>query len=652
MIPVSISTITPSKAHPSEPSSLREGLILTGLTLLGLLIGLTGWWLHPFIFNLPILEWGGYGLNFLAGGIPAGRKAWDSLVRERKLDVDLLMVVAALGAVSVGAAEDGAILLFLFTLSNTLQDWAMQRTSNAIHALMKLNPETATVRDHSGFDRQVPLEGIVVGDTLVVKPGERFAADGAILSGGSSVDESAITGESVPVDKNVGDPVRSGTLNGPGALLVRVERPAGESTLAKLVRMVEAAQAAKSPTEQFADRLEGPYTVAVLLSIPVVFVFAHFVFNLGLSAAWYRAMTFLVAASPCAVVIATPAAMLSAMGAGARHGVLFKSGAALEELARAKILAFDKTGTLTEGKMRLVKIQALAGDQSELLALAAGLERSSEHPVAQAIVAAFTGQVVPIRDAQAIKGQGITAQLARPEDRARFAGSRVWAGNRALAQSQGVGIDQALETNLHALERDGYTTMILGCDARALAVLAVADTPRANAKDAIASLHANRLRLVMLTGDRQIVAERVARALNVDEVRGELLPEQKLEVIAALRREHPVAMIGDGVNDAPALASADVGVAMGSGSDVALESADVVLMKNDLAKLAGAIRLARDAQATVRFNLSFALGVIAVVGSLSLFGFVPLPLAVIAHEGGTVFVCLVGLRLLAHPVSA
>ena len=652
MIPITASLSAANKTPASTRSSVQQGFILTGLTLLGLLLGLTGRWLQQ-----PSLEWFGYGLNFLAGGIPAAREALQSLLKERKLDVDLLMVVAALGAASVGAAEDGAILLFLFTLSNTLQTWAMNRTSNAIQALMKLNPATATVRDANGQERQVRLEDIVITDTLVVKPGERFATDGAILTGFSSVDESAITGESVPVDKGIGDPVHSGTLNGSGALLVQVQRPAGESTLAKLVRMVEAAQAAKSPTELFADRLEGPYTIAVLLSIPVVFVFAHFVFKLGLGDAWYRAMSFLVAASPCAVVIATPAAMLSAMGAGARHGVLFKSGAALEELARARILAFDKTGTLTEGKMRLVSIQVLDEDTDEnrktqLLALAAGLERSSEHPVARAIVAAFTGDVVPIRDAQAIRGQGIIAQLAYPEDQTRFAGSRVWAGNRALAQSQNVQIDQVLEAKLYALESDGYTTIFLGCEAQALAVLAVADTPCSNAKAAIASLHASKLRLVMLTGDRQIVAERVARELGVDEVRGELLPEQKLIIIADLKRENPVAMIGDGVNDAPALASADVGIGMGSGSDVALESADVVLMKNDLAKVAGAIRLARDTQTTVRFNLSVALGIIAVAGTLSLFGLVPLPLAVIAHEGGTVFVCLVGLRLLAHPVTA
>jgi Zn2+/Cd2+-exporting ATPase len=653
MIPTSSLTQSSTQHQPHAPtqaSSLTQGFTLTGLTLIGLIAGLIGR-----ATQQPWLEWSGWGLNFLAGGIPAAREAIQTLIHERKLDVDLLMVVAALGALSVGAAEDGAILLFLFTLSNTLQDWAMDRTSNAIHALMKLNPETATIREANGVERQIKLEEIKTGDTLIIKPGERFAADGKILTGGSSVDESAITGESVPVDKNIGDLVRSGTLNGSGALTVHVEQPAGTSTLAKLMQMVEQAQAAKSPTEQFADRLEGPYTIAVLLSVPIVYVFAHFAFGLETGLAWYRAMTFLVAASPCAVVIATPAAMLSAMAAGARHGVLFKSGAALEELAQARILAFDKTGTLTEGKMRMVSIQSLedaASTTDGLLALAAGLESSSEHPVAQAIVKAHTGERVHVRHAQAVKGQGIRAQLEQTNDRERFGGETVWAGNRALALAQNVQINTDLETKLHALESDGYTTMILGCDARALAVLAVADTPRSNAKDAIASLHANKLRLVMLTGDRQIVAERVARELNVDEVRGELLPENKLEVIADLQRQGRVAMIGDGVNDAPALAAANVGVSMASGSDVALESADVVLMKNDLGKLAGAIKLARDAQNTVKFNLSFALGVIGIVGTLALFGYVPLPLAVIAHEGGTVFVCLVGLRLLAHPVGS
>jgi Zn2+/Cd2+-exporting ATPase len=508
-----------------------------------------------------------------------------------------------------------------------------------------------------GLEVRVAIEQIRAGDVLVVRPGERFAADAVIIRGSSSVDESALTGESVPVDKNVGDPVRSGTLNGEGAILARAERVAGESTLAKLIGLVEAAQAAKSPTERFADRLEGPYTIFVLLSAPVIYVVAHFVFGLESSAAWYRAMTFLVATSPCAVVISTPAAMLSAMAAGARHGVLFKNGAALEALSKVRTLAVDKTGTLTEGQMRLVRLQAFDSSltESDLYALAAGLERHSEHPVARAIVKAHQQvqhrSVLSVTDVQAIRGKGITGQLLRETDRARFGSVLVWAGTRALAAEQGSSITTQVETALHELESAGYTTMLLGSGPRVLAALAVADTPRAAAKSAIAQLHRLGLSVAMLTGDRRVVAERVAAELGVDQVHAQLLPEDKLLVLEQLKMGG-VAMVGDGINDAPALVAADVGIAMGSGSDAALESADVVLMKNDLSKLVGAVQLARDAQATVRFNLILAMSVIVVVGTISLFGVVPLPLAVIMHEGGTVLVCLIGVRLLAHPVRA
>jgi Zn2+/Cd2+-exporting ATPase len=645
-------SLSPSISHHERTSSLHDpvarGVVLTAFTLGGLVAGLIGERM-----SWAGLTWAGYGAALLSGGVPALIGGVAKLWRERRLDVDLLMVFAALGAISVGHADDGVILLFLFSLSNTLQDWAMQRTSSAIRALMKLHPSTATVRHANGQEERVSLEAVHVGDLLVVRPGERFAADAIVVEGSSSVDESALTGESVPVDKNAGDAVKSGTLNGEGVIVARAERLAGDSTLAKLIRLVEAAQAAKSPTERFADRLEGPYTVAVLLSAPVIYSVAHFGFGLEASAAWYRAMTFLVAASPCAVVISTPAAMLSAMAAGARHGVLFKNGAALEALSKVRVLAMDKTGTLTEGLMRLTALRGFESRLSsdDLHALAAGLERHSEHPVARAITGAHAGADVPVTDVSAIRGKGITGRLLREDDATRFGNAEVWAGTRALAADRGATLEPHVETELQTLETNGYTTMLLGSGRRVLAVLAVADTPRAAAKTAIAHLHRMGLRVAMLTGDRRVVAERVARELGVDEVRAELLPEHKLEVLADLKRDASVAMVGDGINDAPALAAADVGVAMGSGSDAALESADVVLMKNDLSRLAGAMRLARDAQGTVRFNLSLALSVIAVVGTISLFGLVPLPLAVIAHEGGTVLVCLIGVRLLAHPVT-
>jgi Zn2+/Cd2+-exporting ATPase len=615
-------------------NEVQIGFIQTALALLGLLLGVLGLGL-----KLPWLAWTGFALNYLAGGIPASRAAIQTLTTKHKLDVDLLMVVAALGAASVGATEDGAILLFLFTLSNALQTWALNRTSSAIRALMQLRPATATIRDSSGLEHLVKLEEIKISDTLIVRPGERFAADGIVLEGFSSVDESAVTGESVPVDKSVGSGVQSGTLNDSGVLVVRVTHPAGESTLAKLIALVENAQAQKSPTELFADRLEGRYTLLVLLSLPTVFLIAHFAFNLELNAAWYKAMTFLVAVSPCAVVIATPAAMLSAMAAAARGGVLFKSGAALEALSKVRILAFDKTGTLTEGKMKLQEIIALEGSQDSALQLAASLERNSEHPVAKAIVNAYQGDYLELQNPRAVKGKGFKASLENQE---------IWIGNRALAAEYIV--SDHLETQLENLEQQGFTTMILGMDTRTIALFAVSDTPRLQAKESIVQLQHEKLRLIMLTGDRKIVAERIASSLGILETRAELLPENKLDFIAELRKTAPIAMIGDGINDAPALALADLGIAMGSGSDVALESADVVLIKSDLGKLKQAILLARATARTVRFNLGFALSVIAVMGTLTLIGNVPLPLAVVAHEGGTVFVCLVGLRLLTWKV--
>ena len=640
----------PKQARVSSSPVVR-GFVLTALTLAGLVTGLIA-------ERVPVtwLEWSGYALAFLAGGIPAAILALGKLWRNRKLDVNLLMVVAALGAAYVGHADEGAILLCLFSLSNTLQDWAMNRASDAIRALQRLYPDEATVRGPDGSDVVVSLEMIRPGDVLVVRPGERVAADAVVLEGASSLDESAITGESVPVDRGVGDPLRSGTLNGEGVLAARVDKPAGESTLAKLIQLVEQAQAAKSPTERFADRFEGPYTTGVLLVTPAVFLVMHFLVGLELSAAWYRAITFLVVVSPCAVVISTPAAMLSAMAAGARAGILFKSGAALEALSGVNLLAFDKTGTLTEGQMRLIAVIPFeAFGEAELHALAAGLERYSEHPIARAITEAFTGSATAISDVQALRGRGIVGQLQEPAEIMLYGATSAWVGTRRFALEQGAVLNADLEREVSGLEAEGLTTMILGCDTRVLGALAVADTPREDARAALETLHRADIRTVMLTGDRRAVAQHIARDIGVDEVRAELLPEDKLSAISSLRAEGQqvrIGMIGDGVNDAPALAAADVGISMGSGTDVALESADVVLMKNDLSRLAGAVSLARAAMRTVRFNLTFALGVITIVGTVSLFGLIPLPIGVIAHEGGTVFVCLMGLRLLAHRVRA
>jgi Cd2+/Zn2+-exporting ATPase len=619
-------------------NEVKRGFLLSGLTLLGVVGGFVAG-----AYEQSWLQNSLWALAFLAGGVPSAIKAVRSLLQQRKLDVDLLMVVAALGAASVGQAGDGAILLFLFSLSNTLQSWAMNRTRRAIEALMTLHPEGANVELPDGSEQWRPLDALRPGDLLVVRPGERFAADGILMDGYTDVDESALTGESVPVDKKPGDPIKSGTLNGHGVARVRVERPASESTLAKLIQLVESAQASKSRTERFAERFEGPYTIAVLLSAPVVFAVAHFGFGLETAQAWYRAMTFLVVASPCAVVIATPAAVLSAMAAGARAGALFKSGAALEALARASIFVFDKTGTLTEGRMRLVEVVVLEGSEAEARALAAGIERYSEHPIAEAIAQGWEGPTPEVSEIRAVRGHGVLGVLAD--------GTQVWVGNRRLLASLGVALLPGLEAQMQALEDRGLTTAILGSNHHPIALLGVADTARPEAARAIAKLKQQGARVVMLTGDRKAVADHIAAQVGISEVYAELLPEQKLQRIQQLDQEGTVVMVGDGLNDAPALNAAAVGVSMAAGSDVSLESADLVLMKNDLNRLVGAQRLARATARTVYFNLSFALGVIVVVGAFALAGKVPLPMGVVAHEGGTVFVVLVGLRLLFHRVT-
>lgn len=643
---------TPSAATPAhltEPRrqprftlspQLRFAVLMTGLTLLGLLVGAAG----QYLLQQPAVMWGGYLVAYLAGGIPAGREAMHSLFVERKLDVDLLMVLAALGAASIGQAADGAILLFLFSLSNTLQDWAMGRTKNAISALMDLNPAGATVR-RDGRERWCELGEIRIGDMLIVKPGERIAADARVTRGQTAVDESPITGESLPIDKAVGAELASGTVNLNGSVEAEVLRPAGDSTLARLVALMEQAQTAKSRTETVTERWESPYATAVLVLVPLVFALLRYGFNLNVDDSWYRAMTFMVVASPCAVVISTPAVMLSAMAAAARGGVLFKSSAAMDALARVNTVAFDKTGTLTQARMTVARV--LADDEAGALALAAGLESHSEHPIAQAVVAlARERGVVPVsvRNAQAVPGMGIEATLNGGE-----LGSveRAWAGNLRLMTREGASLSPAQDAALRELNAEGSSSVIVGVGARVLAVMGVSDTLRPGIAEAISSLRAAGVaHQVMLTGDKMEVAQAVAAQIGLTEYRAELLPEDKLRIMGEL--PGPLAMVGDGVNDAPALARADLGIAVASGTDVAIESADVVLMKNDLGKLAGAVKLAKDARRTVFMNLAFAFGVILLVAPLAVAGHIPLPLGVIAHEGGTVFVVFMGLRLLGH----
>lgn len=588
-----------------------------------------------------------YGLAYLAGGTEAARNGLKALW-ERQIDVDFLMVAAAVGAAIIGEWVEGGTLLFLFSLSNALQDYALDRTRQAIRALMDLRPATARVQ-RGGTVETVKVEALVVDDLIEVRPGERLPADGVIATGQSAIDQSPITGESIPVERGPEHPVFAGSINGSGALVVRVTRRAADSTLARIILLVEEAQSERAPTQKRLDAFEQRYAVGVVGMTLLAALIPPLFLGWGWAEAFYKAMTLMVVASPCALVISTPASILSAIAAGARHGVLFKGGAHVENLAQVRVVAFDKTGTLTRGQPRVTDVLLLTPTApittAELLQLAAAVEAKSEHPLARAVVAEAQAQQLTWPEAanlRAVPGKGVTAQVNAQV---------LHIGTPDHLRAQGVQLSPTVLEQVTALETQGKTVMLVGTETQLLGCIAVADVVRPEAAAAIAGLRAlGVVKVVMLTGDNARAAQAMGRAAGVDEVRAELLPEAKVQVVKELLRTHgSVAMVGDGVNDAPALAAATVGIAMGAGgTDVALETADVVLMASDLSKLPYALGLTRHALQVVKQNLTFALGVIAVLIFSALFNWVSLPFGVVGHEGSTVIVVLNGLRLLGY----
>lgn len=628
-------------AHDHAQPDEDADLYLTILCWIGLGIATLDAFLQP----LPQgLVWVALGLSFLTGGLPPLRTALAELWQDHRLDIDLLMVVAALAAAAVGAALEGAVLLALFSLSQTLEHRAMGKARRAVEALMQLRPETALRKGPEGVV-EVPVEDLQPGDRVILRPGARVPVDGRVAEGAGHLDESTVTGESAPVRKAKGDPVHEATVNLDGILTVEVTRGIATSTVAQMIKLVTEAQAMKSPSERFSDWFGQRYTIAVLAgSILSWFGFRYLGHDPG--EALYRSATLLVAASPCAVVISVPAAILSALSAAARGGVLFKGGAALEGLAEVRTFAFDKTGTLTTGLASVTNVVALEGEEAGFLALIAGLEAHSEHPIAAAIrreVAERGISPLPVRDVRAHPSEGITGLDAE---------GPVWAGNARMLAAMGAVLPDAL-----AQLADGAETLvILGRGSRVLGAVTVADEPRATAAEALRGLKAGgRTDILMMTGDRAPVAARIGERLGLaaDEIHAALLPGDKVTLVDAAAKRGKVAFIGDGVNDAAALARADVGVAMGvAGSEVALQAADVALMAEDLRKLAAARRLARRAASVIRQNLTIAIGAMLVLVTGSLFFELPLPLAVLGHEGGTLLVVLNGLRLLADPIRA
>lgn len=656
----------PTTSEDAELAALPWMIRLTILTLVSLVLG----WVIEAMTSLPAaVPWTLYAVAYASGGFYSIQDAWESL-KARQFDVNFLMIIAAIGAAVIGQPREGAVLMFLFALSNTLETYAMGRTHASIRALLEMAPTTARVlRTENGnvTEVEVPVEQVAVNEIVRVRPGEQIPADGIVIRGDSAVNEASITGEAMPVEKHPGVRVFAGTLNGQGALDVRVTTAVQDSTLSRIVKIVREAREQKARSQDFTDRVIGQYYAYAVVGITLLAIAIPLLFlDWDLRTTFYRAMTVMVVASPCALVISIPAALLSALASSARSGVLFKGGANLEAATRVRVVAFDKTGTLTTGRPGVVavvpvgaagaaladipitrhdqpappddQLGALSEAQVRLLALAAAVEDFSEHPLARAIVRGVEerGIVIPeARDFAALTGSGARAVVGGVELRI---------GRPELFEPLAPEIRQIVD----AQAQQGRTVVVVG-DTQPWGLIAIADTVRPEAIHVVAQLkQAGIEHVALLTGDNRYVAENLARQLGVDEVFAELLPEQKVEIIRQLQARYgPVAMIGDGVNDAPALATATLGVAMGAaGTDVALESADVLLMSDDLSRLPGMLRLARRARRIVRQNLIFAGTVMVVMLLLAIGGVVSLPLGVVAHEGGTLLVVANGLRLL------
>ncbi|AZB17242.1 cadmium-translocating P-type ATPase [Chryseobacterium indologenes] len=611
--------------------------IITALCLLFILLA---WWAGK--QNMPAAEIVLFVLAYIIGGHQKAIEGLTTLFKERDLDVDLLMVVAAIGAASIGYWMDGAILIFIFSLSGALEDYTMEKTNKDIQSIMKLRPEEAMLLEN-GVERKVKVEALKKGDVILVRPGDRISADGVIINGYSAINEASITGEGIPVDKKKGDEVFSGTINGHGALEIEVTKPSGETILSKIIHLVQEAKNEKPPSQQFVERFEGVYAKVVVGVAVLLMTLPPYLFNWTWSDTIYRAMIFLVVASPCALVSSIMPAILSGISNAARKGILFKGGVHLENIGGVKVVAFDKTGTLTYGSPKIIDIVPLSGMSSEeLLQTAASVETLSEHPIAKAIVReAMDRQLVlsKPKELQAIHGLGVHGILD---------GREYKIGKKEILKDVTVSA-RDLEMAAH-FEEKGRTVIFVAADGDAIGLISVEDTIRPQAKKVIEELKSKGIKVALLTGDTKTMGKAIANQAGIDEVYSELLPEQKVEAVKKLEEKYgKVAMVGDGVNDAPALATASVGIAMGSGgTDVAMETADIILMADNIENIPFAINLGRRASSIIKQNIVFAIAVALTLVTLNFIGKgqITLPQGVVGHEGSTVLVILSGLRLL------
>lgn len=593
------------------------------------------------LFDAPAWSWwAAYLACYAAGGWEPGLAGLRAL-REKTLDVDLLMVVAAIGAAAIGQVTDGALLIVIFATSGALEAFATARTEDSVRGLLDLAPDTATRVTPDG-EETVPVAKLAVGDVILVRPGERIGADGTVVSGTSEVDQATITGEPLPMDKAPGDEVFAGTLNGTGAVRVRVDRLAGESVVARIAALVEQATRTKAKTQLFIEKIEQRYSVGMVAATIALFV-VPLLWGEAVQDSLLRAMTFMIVASPCAVVLATMPPLLAAIANAGRHGVLAKSAVVMEQLGATTRVAFDKTGTLTRGTPVVTELRLLPGSsftEDELLRLAASAELPSEHPLGAALVRAARQRGLTLADADeftAQPGRGITArvndhflQIGSPDALLSEVDAEAWAAVGSLREL-------------------GHTAVVVVCERRPVAVIGITDEVRTEAGGAVAAVtRLTGAAPILLTGDNHTAAARLANAVGIGEVRAGLLPEDKVGAVRELRADgHHVTVVGDGINDAPALAAAHTGIAMGSaGADLTLHTADAIVVRDDLAAIPAAIALSRRARRVVVANLAIAATFIAVLVVWDLVGHLPLPLGVAGHEGSTVIVGLNGLRLL------
>lgn len=582
-----------------------------------------------------------FAVGIVLGGFLPAKNGFSMLINAHELDMNILMTIAVIGAAFIGAFEEAATVVFLFSFGNALQGYTMDKTRNSIRALMDLTPSEALVK-RNGVEAKLPVDDILIGDIVIVRPGERIAMDGKVAAGFSSVNQAPITGESLPVEKTVGDEVYAGTINERGAMDIQVTRVAKDNTLSRIIEMVEEAQGQRAPSQQFVEKFAKYYTPVVIIGAALVVAIPTLIYGQPFHKWFYEAMAMLLVACPCALLISTPVAIVSAIGSAAKSGVLIKGGMYLEEAGALSVIAFDKTGTLTVGKPQVTDVVSVNGySESEILAIAAAIESRSEHPLGEAILnhARAKGLTIPpVVNFEAVLGKGAQGVV---EGKAYHIGNARFFNDKELSIGH-------IEEEIAAFQNEGKTLMILGDQDRILGLIAVADVLRDNSRQALEDLKKVGItKTIMLTGDNQNTAQAIAARVGVDEFRADLLPEDKVAVMKALLTQyHKVAMVGDGVNDAPAMAISTVGIAMGvAGTDAALETADIALMADDLTKLSYTIKLSRKTLSIIKQNITFALVIKVLILLLVIPGWLTLWLAVLGDMGSSLLVTLNGMRL-------